>query len=306
MSDRLPTTAPRALSIAAWAYVVYLLGVILFGDWVRITGSGAGCGAHWPLCDGQVIPRPESTERVIEFTHRLTSGLCGLISIGLVAWTAKVLGWRSRVTRAAAATLGFVVIEGAIGAALVLLELVADDTSSLRALVVGLHLGNTLLLMACAGATAWWAGGGRDAIWGDPPLARGWFALGLGGIAVTAMLGAVTALGDTLFPVGTPAAESAAHLLIVQLRVVHPVVAVLVAVALLAFGGLLLDRPLSAEARRWVRATGLLLAIQMAWGVLNILLAAPGWAQLVHLLLAQGLWLAAVLATMAARDRAPS
>ena len=292
----------RRFSALAWAYVAYLLLVILFGDWVRITGSGAGCGAHWPLCDGEVVPRAPSIERMIEYTHRVTSGLCGLISIALVAWAGRALGTASRGFRAAAATLFLVLVEGAIGAALVKLELVANDTSTLRAVVVGLHLGNTLLLMACASATAWWTGAGHAARWGRPPLATGWFALGLGGIAITAMAGAVTALGDTLFPVGSLAARDAGHLLIVQLRVVHPLIAVVVSMGLAGFGGLLLERTGSAEGRRWIRWTGWLLLAQLGWGVLNIALKAPGWAQLVHLLLAQLLWMAAVLATIAARD----
>src|SRR5438270_12497352 len=58
-----------------WGVLVYNLGVILWGAYVRASGSGAGCGAHWPLCDGVVIPTPKNVALLIEFTHRLSSGL---------------------------------------------------------------------------------------------------------------------------------------------------------------------------------------------------------------------------------------
>lgn len=69
----------------AWGALVYNVAVILWGAVVRITGAGAGCGDHWPLCDGQVVPLSYTAERVIEFSHRLTSGASGLLAIALFA-----------------------------------------------------------------------------------------------------------------------------------------------------------------------------------------------------------------------------
>ena len=109
----------------AWAFVLYLIGVILFGAWVRITGSGAGCDSHWPTCHGEVIPTAPSTKTIIEFTHRLTSGACGIFGIGVVSWAFKRYG-SGRVAWAAVVTLIFIVIEGAIGAGIVLKELVEN------------------------------------------------------------------------------------------------------------------------------------------------------------------------------------
>src|SRR5262249_41187531 len=59
----------------AWFVVAYNIAVILWGAYVRATGSGAGCGSHWPLCNGQVLPSAAQTQTLIEFTHRVTSGL---------------------------------------------------------------------------------------------------------------------------------------------------------------------------------------------------------------------------------------
>ena len=55
--------------------LLFCLAVIIWGAFVRATGSGAGCGDHWPLCNGVVVPRAPALETVIEMTHRLTSGL---------------------------------------------------------------------------------------------------------------------------------------------------------------------------------------------------------------------------------------
>lgn len=290
------------LSKLAWGFVWYLLFVILFGAWVRITGSGAGCGDHWPLCDGQVVPRAPSAERVIEYTHRVTSGLCGVVAIGFLVACARRFGFGHRVSRAALATLLFVIVEGAIGAMLVKLELVAGDTSSARGVVVGLHLGNTLLLTGCAALMAWLAGAGSRVRFARAPLPEWWFLAVLGGLAFTSMLGAVTALGDTLFPVGSEAAETAAGHVLVRLRVVHPAVAIGVTALLIGFGHKVVSAGVSAQARRWTARLGMLVVVQVIFGFVNIGLKAPGWAQLVHLLLAQGLWICAVLATAAAHD----
>ena len=147
----------RTFTRIAWLFTAYLIGVILFGAWVRITHSGAGCGAHWPLCDGEIIPSAPSTEKLIEYTHRLTSGLCGIFGIAITAWAWRLFGLKGKATIASAITLLFIIIEGAIGAGLVLAELVADDTSVARATVISLHLTNTLMLTASAAATAYFA-----------------------------------------------------------------------------------------------------------------------------------------------------
>jgi len=299
-----PPTPPgeSPFSRAAWAFVAYLLFVILFGAWVRITGSGAGCGDHWPLCDGELIPRAPSAERVIEYTHRVTSGLCGIFGIGFLITAARSYGFGHKVTRGALATLLFIMVEGAIGAMLVKLELVAGDTSTARAVVVALHLGNTLLLTASAALMAWLAGKGRGFQWGPPALRASWFLLPIIGVALTAMTGAVTALGDTVFPVGSEAAESAAGHLLVQLRIVHPVVAITVAALLVAFGLRMAKAGVKGQAKVWTKRVGALVVVQVIFGFVNIGLSAPGWAQISHLLIAQGLWIALCLAALAAHD----
>lgn len=275
--------------------MAYLLFVILFGAWVRITHSGAGCGRHWPLCNGEVLPSSPSVETIIEFTHRSTSGLCGLLVIGLLVWAVRRFGTRSPITATVVGTLLFVVFEGAIGAGLVLGELVEDDASLARAIVISLHLTNTLLLMACASATAWLSSGE-----GLHRPSAGFLGAGAALVA-TAMTGAVTALGDTIFPVGSDAAHSAAEHFLVQLRIVHPILAATVAVGLMHVGATARAR-LPGRGRTAATVMLVAVAVQLLVGPLNIVLAAPGWMQLLHLLVAQVLWIGFVLTAVAPRS----
>lgn len=293
----------------AWAFLAYLLLVILFGAWVRITHSGAGCGSHWPTCNGQIVPLAPSVETIIEYSHRLTSGLLGILGLGLVGWAALRFG-RSRVTVAAVVTLVFIVFEAAIGAGLVLKELVADDDSVARAVVISLHLVNTLLLTGAASLAAWWSTDPRPV----SPRALGsgtWILLaGLLALVATCMTGAVTALGDTLFPVGSEAGTglldrvtdelSPARHFLVRLRIIHPVVAVVAAGLVYGVGAWVRHNARDDRTPRLARGLQHGAMAQVVVGLLNVGLAAPGWMQLVHLLLAQVVWIVAVLMTMSA------
>ena len=83
-ASTLPTPALRRF---AWGVLCYFIAVILWGTLVRATGSGAGCGGHWPLCNGTVLQHSPSVETIIEYAHRLTSGLTFFAVVGLLAWT---------------------------------------------------------------------------------------------------------------------------------------------------------------------------------------------------------------------------
>lgn len=292
----------RRFRAFAWAFMLYLVAVALFGAWVRITHSGAGCGDHWPSCHGQIVPLAPSVETIIEFTHRLSTGVLGILSLVLLGWAAKIYGMRHRVSLAAVVTILFIIFESLIGAKLVLSELVADNDSVARAVVIALHLVNTLALTGAAGLCAWWASGGRLPRKGAPKNLKWLFALSIALLVVTSMMGAVTALGDTLFPVDPTLGHglfdrvrgdlSAANHFLVRLRIIHPVIAVAVSVLLVALSTIIRTGEVSAVAQK---AAGVMLAIvviQLVIGFANIYLGAPGWMQLVHLALAQALWIA--------------
>lgn len=307
------SNAPRnRFAIFAWTFLGYLIAVVLFGAWVRITHSGAGCGDHWPTCHGEVVPLAPSLETIIEYTHRVTSGLLGVLGLVLVGWAWRRYSTKHRVFWASLVTLIFLVFESLIGAGLVLGELVADNDSIARAVVIGIHLVNTLTLAGAATLTAWWASGGRRPRWrADTPAHRGalkWLlGLSVAGVVVTSMMGAITALGDTLFPVDPTVGQglfdrvrddlSPAKHFLVRLRIVHPVVAVAVSVFIIALTSIIRTSEVSRTAKK--AALGLLIVVvaQVAVGAANIYLGAPGWMQLVHLGLAQGVWVVLLITT---------
>ncbi|MBL91944.1 MAG: hypothetical protein CMH56_09070 [Myxococcales bacterium] len=285
----------------AWAFWAYLVFVILFGAWVRITHSGAGCGAHWPTCNGEIIPLQPSLETIIEYTHRLTSGLCGIFGLAMLAFAGKRFGVRHRVFVAQALTLLFIIFEGAIGAGLVLKELVADDASSARAMVISLHLVNTFFLTGSAAAAAFFAMKPVPHVSMSPQLA--WMVRGTGAFMVlVAMAGAITALGDTLFPVAvTEGTGFFAHIkedldvtshFLVRLRIFHPVLAIIFALVVIMTGLRVFDE--TKDQQVFVSKMGKALMhctlLEVVVGSLNIFLGAPGYMQLIHLFFAQVLW----------------
>ncbi len=274
----------------AWGSLVYTFFVILFGAVVRITGSGAGCGQHWPTCQGEVAHLPRSVETAIELTHRVTSGLSLLLVVALLIGALRRFERGHAARRAAAFSLLFMVFEALIGAALVLLALVGKNDSPARAAMIAAHLVNTSLLTAALAITAWSART-RPPVAGQSsrPL-RVIFGLAIAGMLVVSTSGAVTALGDTLYPVSEGARFEGTHFL-QRLRVLHPILAIAVA-GYLSYAIGALATPAS---RLPARIAFALLFAQVGAGVLNVVLSAPAWLQVVHLALATALWIALIL-----------
>jgi heme A synthase len=297
----------------AWANLAYNIGVILWGAFVRATGSGAGCGSHWPLCGGEVIPRAPELETLIEFSHRVSSGLALLLVVGLVVWAYRAYPKGHLLRRGSGLALLLMITEALFGAGLVLFELVANNTSVSRAFVMAAHLVNTFLLLAALTLTALWASGGSPLrLRGQGPAA--WtLGLGLAGMLVLGASGAVTALGDTLFPASSLSEafredfSPAAHFLI-RLRVFHPLIAVMVGVYVMLVTRFLSSQYAKPGARRLSRILTALVVIQLVAGAINVVLMAPIWMQLLHLLLADLLWITLVLfaASMLAKHESRS
>ena len=299
----------RLTRFALWTLACNLL-VVLWGAVVRATGSGAGCGSHWPLCNGEVMPRAPSTATLIEMTHRATSGLALVMVVVLAVWC-----WLRRprahpARRAAIVSAVLIFVEAGIGAGLVLFELVGSDASAARAAYMGLHLMVTFLLLASLALTAWW-------IDGAPQLRRDrrtamLLAVAAVGLLLVGSSGAIAALGDTLFPAGSLAAGvqqdlSAGSHFLLRLRIVHPLLAVAVAAYLLFLPQLVGAPRLGRTPRRLGSATSALALLQLAIGAANLGMLAPVALQLVHLLVADLLWIALVLFGAAAlADPRPS
>jgi heme A synthase len=280
-----------------WGVLAYNLVVIMWGAFVRATGSGAGCGQHWPACNGQIIPRAESIETVIEFSHRVTSGFALISTVILLIWAYRIYAPGHRVRRGAVASMILMVIEALLGAGLVLLQLVADNATVGRALAMALHLMNTFLLIGAIAITAWWASGGRDIDLQSASLRLRW-ALGaaFGGMLILGASGAVTALGDTLImEAGISPADSPLLATLVELRILHPLIAFIV-------GGLIWLAIYVARQSNQdpiLRAIGYMLlgvyGLQLFLGAVNVFLQAPVWMQLVHLLISDIIWILLVI-----------
>ncbi len=299
--------------------LAYIIFVILWGAFVRATGSGAGCGDHWPLCNGEVIPRAPSLATVIELTHRVTSGL-SLFLVGALVWQAFRLFPKGAAPRLGAVLSAiFLVIEAGIGAGLVLLELVAKDDSTMRAVAMAGHLVNTFLLLGALSYTSWaaqkLARGEPERRFAAKPALAGGLLLGLALFLAVGASGAIVALGDTLFRVSSLAEgfrqdfSPTAHALI-KLRIWHPMLAILTALYLLVlvFGIRARSRePQVRDAAGWVAWVVL---TQVALGTLNLVLLAPTWLQIVHLLMADAVWIVLLrfvleAATVPAAARSP-
>ncbi len=305
-TEQIQTPRLKRFARFAWFVVAYNLLVIMWGAYVRASGSGAGCGEHWPLCNGEIVPRAHSVELLVELSHRITTSLSGLLSITLVVVAFRVLPRRHPARLGAVLTLAFVVLEGLVGAAQVKLGLTAHNDSLARALVGSVHLVNTFLLLAAMGLTAWWASGAPRLRLRGQGIMPHLFALGLLGTLALAASGAVVALGDTLFPARTlieglrQDLSPTAHFLL-RLRFIHPSLALVVGAYVLLTASYVSNflRP-TARVKRLCATLITLVLLQLCVGLLNVYLLAPIWLQLLHLLLADLLWLALVLTAAAA------
>lgn len=284
---------------ASWTVVVYTVLTILWGAYVRATGSGAGCGRHWPLCNGEVVPQSPGTAMLIEFSHRITAGLSIVFVVALCVWAFRAHENGHPVRKAALASVAFGLGEAFVGALLVLYELVAHDQSMRRGVSSALHLVNTFFLVGSLTLTAYFASGGAPVRLRRQGLMVWVIGAILGGMLLLGMSGAVTALGDTLFPPRSIAEGLAQDLsptahLFLRLRILHPVIAASVGAGVL---GLATAAPIvrpHPTTRLAARAALLLYLLQFGLGFANVALLAPVWMQMLHLLVADLAWIALV------------
>jgi cytochrome c oxidase assembly protein subunit 15 len=297
-------TPSPALRRFAWGVLAYF---ILWGTVVRATGSGAGCGDHWPLCNGTVLQQSPTMQTMIEFAHRITAALDMIFVLGLFVWT-----WRKTVNHhlaryAAGAAIFFTLTEGALGALLVKLGLTAQSRSPLRAPMLALHLSNTLLLVTALAMAAHFLARRTGFRWRDvrmsAPIGT---TVGMLAVMAVGVTGSMAALGDTLFPatsltdsIHQDFSEQSSWLL--RWRWTHPTMAILASVFLIWL--------LIRAARRGTASWGAwdnrkvaslvlaLLAAEYLLGAMDVWLLAPVWMQVFHLLGADVLWSTLVVLT---------
>jgi heme A synthase len=305
-----PGTREKRVSRFAWGLLGYEILVVAWGAYVRASGSGAGCGRHWPMCNGEVIPRAPRVATLVELSHRLSSGGALIGTLVLLVWSLRVYPRGHRVRRGAWTTASLMIVEALIGAGLVLLAMVENDASLKRALSNSLHLINTFLLLGATALTAWWSSGGRPVSFRGQRTVAILFGALLAAMLVVGASGAVTALGDTLFPSTSLAAGIAqdfapgAHLFI-RLRAIHPMLATTTAAAIVVIMGLVRSLRPTRAVQIASRVSASLAVAQVGAGLLDMLLRAPVWMQLVHLANADFVWVSLVITAAAAMAEAP-
>jgi heme A synthase len=298
----------RIFRCAAWSVLVLNLAVVAWGAYVRASFSGDGCGTHWPTCKGEVIPIGAATKTFVEFSHRASSGLALLCIVALAAWAFYAFPRGHWVRRGAVYSVIFIFSEAIIGAGLVLFQLVTDNKSAYRAVALSGHLLNTFILLAFLLATAWaasarfaekspcinWRGQG----------AVGWvLGVGLVLMLIAGVCGSIAALGDMLFPsanlaAGLKADFSPLSAMMIRLRWLHPVISVGTGIYLV-WASVYLKRLLNfAPVRNAAWTVIAFVGVQVIAGVTNLLLLAPIPMQMLHLLLADLLWLALIWLTL--------
>lgn len=264
-----------ALRRFALGVLGYNILVILGGAYVRASGSGAGCGRSWPTCQGEILPTLEGSTTV-EFGHRVMSGIAAILVVALALWVrAKVPPFKPA-RRAALWAVIAITAEALIGAILVTGQWVAEDTSAVRSLVVPLHLANTFLLLAALTTLVFWLTN-EDWIRGGLPSGILWIGFGL---VLVALTGGGTALADTLF-----GNEASSHFL-TQMRILHPIFAMGVGALVVMF---VMDKRWSS---REAKLIVILVIVQALLGVLNVVFVESIPMGLIHLLVADLLWIA--------------
>ena len=281
----------QLLTWFAWFVLAFMVLVVLEGAVVRATSSGGGCGNRWPLCNGDFFPHHPRLATMIEYTHRSLTGICTALVIALTGWTFYATRPGHKARRAIIASCIFLVTEALLGAVLVLRGYVENNISPGRVVMQSIHFTNTLLLLGALSLTAWFLTERKS----EPAAVRA-DAKGLVWLTVIATIlmgatGSLAALADTLFPsasVQTGLAEdfAANAPLLVRMRWVHPAAALI---------GLVCVILLAVRVRtKLSRVVFWLLIIQVVLGVADILLLAPIWMQILHLLGGDLYWVALV------------
>jgi heme A synthase len=290
----------------AWFVLAYNIIVILWGVFLRASKSGDGCGQHWLTCGGEVIPSAPELKTIIEFSHRITSSLAGLFILILLVWA--LINWFSReserksyLLKTAIGSFIFVAVEGLLGAKLVLTGNTAETLTPERPFWMAGHLINTFILLAMLTLTAWFASGGKRISFNIKPMVLVLLGLGIFGILFVGISGSIAALSSMLFPSSTLAEGlakdfSATSHILLRLRIIHPILSVAVGIFLICLASWLKAQTLgNVRINRWANVLSILVLTQFASGATTLLLQAPILLQIVHLLLADLVWITFVL-----------
>lgn len=279
---------------------------VVFGAVVRITGSGMGCGDHWPKCHGQWMPPLDRPDLIIEITHRYLALvlLIALVALAGAAWRRRAVpgvAGRGGVLRASATALGLWFAPAFLGAVTVWLGNTPLATVAHKVLALSL----LAVLAATVVRTGGFGAAAPNGIDADPRTARSatvaavlaLIVVGLG--ALTAKFpGATTAcLGFPLCDGQLVPAGGAAHV-----QMAHRLMAFLLAFHVIGLTAGILRRGTTGPVRQAAVASLLLVMAQVALAVTMVLRLFPGSLRSAHQAVGVSIWVALfVLAYLARR-----
>ncbi len=299
------TAKMSAFAKYAWFALGYNVLVIVWGVFLRASKSGDGCGEHWLTCNGELIPSAPQFKTIIEFSHRMTTAIDGIVMLILLVWAIKIfIGNRSTQSRqvlySAVGSFFFVITEAAVGAGLVLTGNVAETVTDVRPFWAMGHLINTFILLTFLTLTAWLATKERRISLKVDTKTAALIVLGVLGLLTVGLSGSLAALSNMLFPSQTLAEGvakdfSATSNIILRLRLSHPIMSILTSVYVIFLAGWLKAKSGDASTTWWSNAVSLLVIGQVIFGGATLLTLGPIVMQLGHLLLADLVWIAFVI-----------
>lgn len=292
----------RKFTSFAWLVLIYNIVVVGWGVFVRAGKYGDGCGNHWPLCGPTTTPLMGHIATIIEASHRISTSITGPLALALVVTAFRAFPKKHIVRKAAVLTMAFTILEGLVGAALVLYGWVTVDDSAARAAVMAFHVISTFLLLGCIAAALVGSTMPQSPKLRGQGTAAAVVGMAALGVILLGVSGAISALGHQLRPTDhvLQAALNPATFWMVRLQPLHPLIAASVGLYLLLTAGLmqhLRPDPKVKKASEWMLVV---YGIQVAVGALNIFLKAPIEMQMVHLVVADINWLTIVALAMAA------
>ena len=267
---------------------------ILAGAFVRATGSGDGCGSTWPTCKGKIIPQLSDTSEVIEFSHRSVSGILLIVTL-IIFIKSRNMSKGSIVRTTVNFLTFFVLFEAAIGAVIVLYEWVGLNSSLPRIIAVPIHLVNTFGLLACYAILY------KVLLNNFKNIKQLWdrrFVFIAFLFLLSGATGSITALADVLFPSasfyeGLMEDFDRTSEVLTRLRILHPMVATGLSVALI-----IESRKVQKDYKIDVKFFQILVFIAVILGVLNVLSNILLLLSILHLAIADLLWITYIYVSM--------
>lgn len=280
----------------AWFVLAYNLAAVSWGVYVRASGSGDGCGSHWPLCDGDSTPLQGPAAKLVELSHRVSTEVVGLFVLAMAVWAFLAFPKGHLVRKGSIAALFMTAVEAFIGRELVTFHLVTTNSSPIRAGVMSFHVLSTFLLLGSIAVTAFAAGGLNRLKLRDQGAVGTPLLLGAAGMILLGLSGAISALGHTLHPVDNvlQAALQPTTNWMVRMQPLHPLIAIAIGLYLALIAGLvahLRPDPRVRIAGQWMVG---LYGLQLLIGIMNIWMKAPIAVQMLHLSIADLNWVSLV------------